>query len=513
MNITRADSRRERATSQPVSGNRAESDAAVAPTPAGRSPSRRRRWLVFAAATVVVVAVATALAVTFPRWAPALRRAAESAMPPANRAASGQHVEEGLDGNHAGHDHAGETHAHPGHSEETSLALSEQGRKNIGLTLATIELSDPSRAMTIPATLTAIPGASRRAVSAPLTGIVTKVIPLQGEAVEPGQPLFELRLTHEDVVEKQSQLLESLESRDVVASEIARLDEMAKQGIVPGKRLLDQQYQRQKLDATILAARQALRLHGLLESQIEHIVDKRELVDTLTVVAPEPAHVIGEEEHSDLMQVAELHVRPGQHVQTGTPLATLTDHCVLYIQGRAFEQDAAVLNEAASTGAELTALIDGGEGKTNEVDGLTILYVEDTVETESRALKFHVALPNALVRNERTDDGRRFISWRHKPGQRVQLLAPVERWTRQIVLPPEAVVQDGAETYVYQYVNGHFDRKTVHVKYRDQQKVVIERDGALFPGDQVAAHGAYQIHLALKNKAGGGVDPHAGHNH
>ena len=35
----------------------------------------------------------------------------------------------------------------------------------------------------------------------------------------------------------------------------------------------------------------------------------------------------------------------------------------------------------------------------------------------------------------------------------------------------------------------------------------------IFPGDVVAGSGAYQIHLALKNKAGGGIDPHAGHNH
>ena len=34
-----------------------------------------------------------------------------------------------------------------------------------------------------------------------------------------------------------------------------------------------------------------------------------------------------------------------------------------------------------------------------------------------------------------------------------------------------------------------------------------------FPGDVVAARGAYQMHLALKNQAGGGVDPHAGHSH
>jgi hypothetical protein len=35
----------------------------------------------------------------------------------------------------------------------------------------------------------------------------------------------------------------------------------------------------------------------------------------------------------------------------------------------------------------------------------------------------------------------------------------------------------------------------------------------LFPGDVVAQRGAHQMQMALKNKSGGGVDPHAGHNH
>ena len=53
----------------------------------------------------------------------------------------------------------------------------------------------------------------------------------------------------------------------------------------------------------------------------------------------------------------------------------------------------------------------------------------------------------------------------------------------------------------------------VHVEYRDRFSVVIANDGSLFPGDVVATCGAQQLQLALKNKAGGGIDPHAGHNH
>ena len=81
------------------------------------------------------------------------------------------------------------------------------------------------------------------------------------------------------------------------------------------------------------------------------------------------------------------------------------------------------------------------------------------------------------------------------------------------MLPIDAVVKEGAEWFVFQQYGDHFDRRSVHVEYRDQHWAVIAGDGTLSPGDIVAASGAYQMHLTLKNKAGGGVDPHAGHHH
>ena len=90
---------------------------------------------------------------------------------------------------------------------------------------------------------------------------------------------------------------------------------------------------------------------------------------------------------------------------------------------------------------------------------------------------------------------------------------PVEHWEDRIVLPVDAVVVEGAETYVYRQYGDHFDRVPVHIEYRDRASVVISNDGSIVPGDVIAARGAYEMHLALKNKAGGGVDPHAGHNH
>jgi len=88
-----------------------------------------------------------------------------------------------------------------------------------------------------------------------------------------------------------------------------------------------------------------------------------------------------------------------------------------------------------------------------------------------------------------------------------------EPWTNQIVLPPEAVVNEGAEAFVFEQMDlEHFDRVAVHVIYQDKDAVIIENDGGLI-GSTLAMSGAYQMHLAIKNKMGGGVDPHAGHTH
>jgi hypothetical protein len=93
------------------------------------------------------------------------------------------------------------------------------------------------------------------------------------------------------------------------------------------------------------------------------------------------------------------------------------------------------------------------------------------------------------------------------------LQVPVESWSDQIVLPIDAVVREGVDSFVFQQNGDHFDRIAVHEKYRDQTSVVIENDGAIYPGDVVALRGAHQMQMALKNKAGGGIDPHAGHSH
>jgi multidrug efflux pump subunit AcrA (membrane-fusion protein) len=494
------------------------------------------RWStvgVIAAVVLVAVLVAGGL------WCPVLRQWAASALGQETVAPGGAATCSG--GDHEGHDHAAETaakpaaceedHDHEGepcsahehaaeedhkHVEADAVKLSRTAEENVGVRLAEVKLGAFERTIAVPAMVVGQPGRSAVQVAAPLTGVVTRIRPLQGETVSPGQPLFDLRLTHEEVVEGQAQYLRTAEELDVVHREIERLERVAADGAIAGKTLLERKYELQKLEGVFRAQRQGLLLHGLAPAQVDEIVAKRALVASMTVRAPceedcDPERLPTASPR--LFQVEQLNVVQGQHVKAGDPLCTLADHSRLYIQGKAFEQDMPALEKAAAAEWRLTAVVEAAGEQRQKVPGLSIVYLSNKVEEQSRAFLFYVELPNRVLRNTVRPDGHRFTSWQFKPGQRVELLIPVERWTERIVLPLPAVVQDGAESYVFERNDGHFDRRSVRVEYRDQYSAVVANDGALQPGKKVAASGAYQLHLELKKKAGGAPDPHAGHNH
>ena len=414
---------------------------------------------------------------------------------------------------HDDHDHAGDhdhDHDHPGHADEASIELSEQARRSIGLREGDVVLSTFERTITVPGMVVERRGRSRFNVIAPMTGYLTRILVTEGEAVLPEQPLFEVRITHEELVGAQTELLRTTAEIDVVQREIARLEGIGPEGLIPTKVILERKYELQRLEAAHFAQRQALLLHGLTEPQVEGIVTSRRLLGTLVVRAPGPS---AEEPGSGTLVVQELAVDRGQHVTAGDTLAVLVDHGSLLVEGDAFEQDIPQITEAAAAGKPITAVLGGSRSVEGRVAGLRIAYVADRVAADSRTLRFFVTLPNEIVGEPRADGASRFVTWRYKPGQRMQLEVPVEAWTERIVLPADAVAQDGVENYVFRVNGDHFDREPVHVEHRDPQWVVIANDGTLFPGDRVALSAAQQLQLAVKNKSGGGIDPHAGHSH
>ena len=496
-------------------------------------PKISAKWgLAIFAASVLIAGV-----FTYNRWFPATSNWVNqtiTAFRTGNPSLEGDAAENGSDP-HAGHDHG----AHAGHDEATSLELSQQALRNVGLTadqIRPIKLETFRKSIAVPAVVAERPGRTRVQVATPMTGVITHVHAVQGEAVEPGTLLFKIRLTHEDLVQAQTGFVRTLGELDVEEKEIRRLTGITNSGAVAGKILLEREYARDKLTAVLRSQREALRLHGLSDEQVEQIARNRRLLRELRIVAPSlddhgddelrlsriPTRPVSYKpqargqsdraQHASPLILQRLDVHKGQSVNAGETLCILTDYDELFIEGMAFEQDVSQLRQASAEEWTVDAIFQQPGDKTEVLEDLDIAYLANQVDADSRTLRFYVRLPNTVTKDRRAD-GNRFVEWKYLPGQRLQLRVPVEQWPDQIVLPINAVASEGAEYFVFQQNGDHFDRVPVHVKFKDQYSAVIENDGSLFAGDVVAMRGAHQMQMALKNKSGGGVDPHAGHNH
>ncbi|QDS98348.1 efflux RND transporter periplasmic adaptor subunit [Adhaeretor mobilis] len=455
------------------------------------TPSQRRA--VTPAIIVGLVLLTAAGYFTQDRWLPLVR---------SSQVATGgtDHVDP-----HAGHDHGAA-------SATASVDLSDKGLKNIGFVPFTVEASDYERSLTLPAIVVERPGRSQIHITAPFTGNISAIHAVDGEAVDAGDELFDLELTHEELVVSQRDYLKTLANLKIAEQEISRLESLG-EGVVAGKRVLEQKYEKQKLEVALRADEQAMLLHGLSEEQIADIRTSQRLFRSLKVHAPQHSDTEAIDEGHHLFTVQRLKIARGEQVEAGQELAVLSDHCELHVEGLGFADDAAAIRAAAKSGKEVSARLLNGDTQEATVKGLELLNVADQIDPTSRALKAYLRLPNEVALDRNGKGKRRFLEWRYKPGQRMQIHIPVETWENQIVLPPTALAEEGAENYVYRQNGDHFDQIAVHVLHREQDAIVVANDGALFPGDVIAGKGAYQMHLALKNKSGGAIDPHAGHNH
>ena len=417
-----------------------------------------------------------------------------------------------------------------------SIELSPQAMRNLGLSgefLRPITRGVYKRTITVPGIVVPKPGRTEIRVASPLNGVVQHVHSVVGEAVIPGQMLFEVRLSHEDLVEAQTTFLKTLGELEVEAREIERLEAIAQSGAISGKTLLDRRYAKERLEASIRSQREGLKLHGFSDRQVDAIVTEGKLLRELQVVAPNTdVHSRDEAEELQLSRrlywpvvyspaterneqplvIQSLQVSKGQAVVAGDALCSLADFSQLFIEGQAYEQDSRAIENAVSKGWPVT-IVSGDDSAQEIMSDLKIAYIENSIDESIRTLSFYVELPNEILRDDLNRENQRFITWKYRSGQRVEIQVPVEEWNDQIVVPIGAVVKDGAEWFVFQQAGKRFKRIPVHLKHRDQQWAVIADDGALNLGDVIAFRSAHQLQMAIQNASLSVADPHAGHSH
>jgi multidrug efflux pump subunit AcrA (membrane-fusion protein) len=132
-----------------------------------------------------------------------------------------------------------------------------------------------------------------------------------------------------------------------------------------------------------------------------------------------------------------------------------------------------------------------------------IRHLSNTIDPTSRTFDFFVPLANQSRSYEK--DGKTFIVWRFRPGQRVRLHVPVEELKEAIVLPAAAVVREGPEAFVFRQNGDLFDRRPVRVLHEDRQNVVIANDGSVAPGWYLAQGSAASLNRVLKAQSASGT--------
>lgn len=447
--------------------------------------------------------------------------------------------EDGHSDGHSGHDHAG--HDHGAEEAKPVLTLSDQARENLGLEMTEVQLTDYWRTIQIPGIVAEQQGHSERRIPATVAGIITKLHIFPGQSVHPGDALMDLQPTSELLTTTQASLLRTLKDIELLDVELKRIAPFVESGSIPAKTKLEKEYERRRLEAQQLVQTQELLVRGLSPAQIKAIVDSKTLIRQFTVRVPDSAAADGESEtpHADnsenkpaeikkdepkdseskhrIYSVESIAVYPGKLVQPGDVLVELALHTMLDLTGQAFERESPLIMKTLQENWPIEATFETSDGTPLKREGLKIRYLESSVDGLSRIQKFHIPLPNQVLRATTSDDGMAYHAWLFRPGQRVRLLVPVEMLTERIVLPAEAVIREGADAYVFRENGKRLERTAVVVEHLDARTAVIKNDGTLTPGfDVVAKNHAYQLNLELKKKlgeGGGGGHSHEGHNH
>lgn len=482
-----------------------------------------------------------------------------------------------------------EAHEHHDDAHQGHVHLTESAFENLDLRMRPVKLASGTHKMQIPGEIVERPGQSDHALASPVNGVVTKVYALPGQAIRPGDALFKLQVIDEALTTAQLNLLGTIARLITVEAELKRIGPLADAGTVLGRKKLELEYEQTELQLKQRLYEQELEVRGLAKAQVAKIKRDKELVRELIVrmqdeqpaaalpdappealprdappaapLQPPIRPVSATEEDRDWeYTIEELRVFPGKSVARGEDLCHIAYHTVLYIQGQVFENElphVLKLGEGSRKDWTVTAIF-GSQKNAPQRPGLRVHYVDNHVDEQTQTYMFYVPLRNDVIRDTVDDDGRRFRTWRFKPGQRVHLRVPSEPYENVIRLPPEAVVIEGASAYVFREVPGHDDpdhedhgheavahddhdhahaegeadahghshshggddeelridleRVPVEVEYQDSEYVLVSPGGQLHVGDLIAMNNAYRLFLEQKSQSGGPAMAH-GHEH
>lgn len=334
--------------------------------------------------------------------------------------------------------------------------------QGLGITLQRLEQPADIRGQAYPARVV-LPSSREQMVSAPLPGLVDRVLVSENDMVKSGQPL--LRLISPELGELQLKLLEATSKARLSQKALQRERALFTDGIIPERRVQQAEGAADEDHARVQQAQAALRLAGLDSASIKKIGTGDALQDGLTVHAKVAGTVMA------------LDVKPGQRVAQADVLMRLADTRQLWLD---IQLPADRRTQVAIKGGQITVV-----GR--EAIALPMSIGSMVSDSQTVTLRAQVTKGAALLR----------------PGEYVQAQVPFAAaaggasWP----VPLQSVVRQGDKAYVFVRTPKGFLAQQVTVL--NSAGTLVQVQGPLEPGQDIAVTSVIALKAAWLGKSGG----------
>jgi membrane fusion protein (multidrug efflux system) len=278
-------------------------------------------------------------------------------------------------------------------------------------------------------------------------GVVATVVVADGQVVATGDPLVQLdptKLAAE--VRLREATLAAARARNVSArAGFERGHDLVDKGFIPKQEFVELKAMAQAAAAEVDEADAALAL-------------ARELLSDADVRAPIPG-IAGD-----------TAVDPGDYVRNGDPLLTIVDTDPLEVEFQLPEEHLPKL----AVGRIVAVRVPGYPG---EAFSATVTFIDPEVKPETHAARLKARIPNP--------------DRRLRPGQFASVHVVLEVHERSTLVPEEAVVAEGAISWIYVVENGRASRRQVDLGVR--RDGIVEVTAGLSGTETVVVNGQFRL--------------------
>jgi membrane fusion protein, heavy metal efflux system len=329
-------------------------------------------------------------------------------------------------------------------SHAAEIVVSTEQQRNLGITTVPLNQNGLMTSRLFPAEV-AIPIGQERVVSTPQTGLIDRLYVAAGQEVKKGQALA--HLASQDLISLQRDYLQAQTQKKLADKSLARDEALFKDGIIAQRRYLETQSQHEEASAALMQRKQALKLAGMGDGEIQHMQSASAMGSGITLTAPIAGQVLAQ------MVVV------GQRVDMAMPLYRIGQLNPLWLEIHAPLE-------------ALPALKLGMLVRIPKLDanGKLIAIVRNVNKTD-QTLNLRAEI------NQGTD--------KLSPGQLVEAEIQLETQASHYSLPKSALVRQGKQSWVFVQSKQGFNGIPVTVLSEQGSEVVVRGD---FTGHEVIAN-------------------------